>query len=218
VLQLCEVRDGDNSPALAAPEPAAAHLLNAVRQHVDKAARESLARAACQYGLAMRSHFALRHDPCALLGESNELSYAPCPGLTLRAAKGADLASALAMCLAALSVGAQPTLSLHPELGWQLPLLPGCSVVTETTEALCERVGAGAVVRMRICGALEPELREPAADSGTHLAPEPLLAAGRVELLHYVREQAVSHAYHRYGSLHDARLAELSRAAKARNT
>ncbi|HET8933759.1 MAG TPA: proline dehydrogenase family protein, partial [Polyangiales bacterium] len=214
VLELCEARDGHDPPALSAPEPAAAHLLHAVRQHVDKDARERLARAACQYGLAVRSYFGLRHDPCALLGESNELIYPPCTGLVLRAGKDADLESALTMCIAAVSVGAQPTLSLHPELGWQLSQLPGCSVVTETTTRLCERVGAGGVTRIRVCGALETELREPAAASGTHLATEPILTAGRIELLHYVREQAVSYAYHRYGSLHDARLAELARGTR----
>ena len=215
VLQLCEARDGETAPALAAPEPAAAHLLHAVQPHIDKAMRESLARAACQYGHAVRSYFALRHDPCALLGERNELIYVPCSGLTVRAAPGAELPSVLQMCIAAVSVGAQPTLSLHPELAWKLPKLPGCRVITETTEALSERIASGEVMRVRISGALEPALRAPAAASGTHLAPEPVLAAGRIELLHYVREQAVSYAYHRYGSLHDAKLAELA-AARAR--
>lgn len=211
VLQLCELSDGDIPPALAAPEPAAAHLMHAVRQRIDKEARENLARAACQYGHAARSYFGQRHDPCALLGERNELIYVPCGGLTLRAAPGAELTSALRMCIAAVSVGTQPTLSLHPQLSWDLPQLPGCRVVTETSEALAARIASGEVERVRICGAVEPELREPAAASGTHLAPEPLLAAGRIELLHYVREQAVSYAYHRYGSLHDAKLAELAR-------
>jgi RHH-type proline utilization regulon transcriptional repressor/proline dehydrogenase/delta 1-pyrroline-5-carboxylate dehydrogenase len=211
LLQLCELREGDTAPTLAAPEPAAAHLLHAVRTRIDKEARENLARAACQYGHAARGYFGQRHDPCALLGERNELVYAPCSGLTLRAAPAAELTSALRMCIAAVSVGAKPTLSLHPQLGWELPQLPGCHVVTETTEALAERIASGEIERVRICGALEPELREPAAASGTHLAPEPLLASGRIELLHYVREQAVSYAYHRYGSLHDARLAELAR-------
>jgi RHH-type proline utilization regulon transcriptional repressor/proline dehydrogenase/delta 1-pyrroline-5-carboxylate dehydrogenase len=76
---------------------------------------------------------------------------------------------------------------------------------------LCTRVAAGSVVRVRVCGALDAGLRRAAADSGTHLALEPVLASGRIELLHYLREQAVSYAYHRYGSLHDARLAEFAR-------
>jgi RHH-type transcriptional regulator, proline utilization regulon repressor / proline dehydrogenase / delta 1-pyrroline-5-carboxylate dehydrogenase len=211
VLQLCEARDGETPPALAAPEPAAAHLLHAVRQHIDKGTRESLARIACQDGHAVRSYFGLRHDPCALLGERNELIYAPCSGITLRAAPGAELSSVLRVCIAAVSVGAQPTLSVHPELSWKLPQLPDCRVISETTEALAQRIASGEVVRVRICGAVESALREPAAASGTHLAPEPPLTAGRIELLHYVREQAVSYAYHRYGSLHDARLAELGK-------
>ena len=218
VLQLCEVRDGAAPPALAAPEPAAAHLLHAVRQHLDKAAREDLARRACQYGHAARSYFGLRHDPCALLGERNELIYVPCDGITLRAAPGAELHAVLGMCIAAVSVGARPSLSLHPELTWKLSQLPGCKVITETTEELAGRIASGEVTRVRICGALEQALREPAATSGTHLAPEPLLAAGRVELLHYVREQAVSYAHHRYGSLHDARLAELAGARSRRSS
>jgi RHH-type proline utilization regulon transcriptional repressor/proline dehydrogenase/delta 1-pyrroline-5-carboxylate dehydrogenase len=217
VLQLCEVRDDDMPPALAAPEPAAAHLLNAMRQHIDKGARERLARAACQYGHSVRSYFGLRHDPCALLGERNELIYVPCGGLTLRAAETADAESTLRMCLAAISVGANPILSLHPELDWALQQLPGCRVVRETAQALAERIASGAITRVRICGEIEPELRKPAAETGTRLAPEPVLAAGRVELLHYVQEQAVSYAYHRYGSLHDAKLAELAQQRRARS-
>jgi RHH-type transcriptional regulator, proline utilization regulon repressor / proline dehydrogenase / delta 1-pyrroline-5-carboxylate dehydrogenase len=217
VLQLCDAVDGTEPLALAAPEPAAAHLLNAVRQRIDPGARERLARAACRYGLAARNYFAVRHDPCALLGESNELVYPPCTGLTLRAAAGTQLESALQACVAAVSVGAQPILSVDPALGWGLPQLAGCKLVVETTAALCERVAGGQVTRVRVCGPLEPELRAPAAESGTHLALDPILATGRIELLQYVREQAVSFSYHRYGSLHDARLADFARPAKNDN-
>ena len=34
-----------------------------------------------------------------------------------------------------------------------------------------------------------------------HLADAPVLAEGRIELLWYLREQSLSHAYHRYGNL-----------------
>lgn len=71
------------------------------------------------------------------------------------------------------------------------------------------------MVRVRVCGTLAEGLRQAAAHSGTHMALAPVLASGRIELLHYLREQAVSYAYHRYGSLHDARLAELSRPPRA---
>ena len=44
-------------------------------------------------------------------------------------------------------------------------------------------------------------IREAAAESGFFIADAPVLAEGRVELLWYVREQSVSHSYHRYGNL-----------------
>jgi RHH-type proline utilization regulon transcriptional repressor/proline dehydrogenase/delta 1-pyrroline-5-carboxylate dehydrogenase len=63
---------------------------------------------------------------------------------------------------------------------------------------------------VRLFGRVEAELRHAAALHGTHLADRPPLASGRIELLNYLREQARSYAYHRYGSLHEARLAELT--------
>ncbi len=40
-----------------------------------------------------------------------------------------------------------------------------------------------------------------AAENVTPLIQEPVLASGRLELLHYVREVSVSINYHRYGNL-----------------
>jgi RHH-type proline utilization regulon transcriptional repressor/proline dehydrogenase/delta 1-pyrroline-5-carboxylate dehydrogenase len=40
-----------------------------------------------------------------------------------------------------------------------------------------------------------------AADALQYLADTPVLAHGRIELLWYVREQSISHVYHRYGNL-----------------
>ena len=44
-------------------------------------------------------------------------------------------------------------------------------------------------------------MRRAAAARGLHLADAPVLAVGRVELLHYLREQSLSVDYHRYGNL-----------------
>jgi RHH-type proline utilization regulon transcriptional repressor/proline dehydrogenase/delta 1-pyrroline-5-carboxylate dehydrogenase len=173
--------------------------------------RERLARAACYYGRAWRTHFAQPQDPCALLGEQNQLIYTPCRALVIRAAIGASQEHVLSSCLAAVSVGACPTLSLAPGLGWTLPKLPGCGeVLDEPDHALCARVAKGSIERIRIFGRVDAELRRTASLHGTYLAAEPPLAAGRIELLNYLREQARSYAYHRYGSLHEARLAELT--------
>lgn len=46
-------------------------------------------------------------------------------------------------------------------------------------------------------------VRNEAALEGIYLSAEPVLAEGRIELLRYHREQAISHSYHRYGNLGD---------------
>lgn len=44
-------------------------------------------------------------------------------------------------------------------------------------------------------------VRRPAAAAGRWIADPPVVAAGRIELLWYLREQSLSHDYHRYGNL-----------------
>jgi RHH-type proline utilization regulon transcriptional repressor/proline dehydrogenase/delta 1-pyrroline-5-carboxylate dehydrogenase len=40
-----------------------------------------------------------------------------------------------------------------------------------------------------------------AAKNGQYIATQIPLSEGRVELLHYVKEQSISYEYHRYGSM-----------------
>jgi RHH-type proline utilization regulon transcriptional repressor/proline dehydrogenase/delta 1-pyrroline-5-carboxylate dehydrogenase len=44
-------------------------------------------------------------------------------------------------------------------------------------------------------------VRRAAAAAGFHLSTEPVLAEGRLELLHYLHEQSLCVDYHRYGNL-----------------
>jgi RHH-type proline utilization regulon transcriptional repressor/proline dehydrogenase/delta 1-pyrroline-5-carboxylate dehydrogenase len=56
-----------------------------------------------------------------------------------------------------------------------------------------------------------PDLvRRAAAEAGVYIADAPVLAAGRIELLWYLREQSISWDYHRYGNL-GARTQEVRR-------
>ena len=50
--------------------------------------------------------------------------------------------------------------------------------------------------------AAEAQLLAAAEQAGVYVAREPVLFAGRAELLHYVREQSLSVVTHHYGSLH----------------
>jgi RHH-type proline utilization regulon transcriptional repressor/proline dehydrogenase/delta 1-pyrroline-5-carboxylate dehydrogenase len=66
-----------------------------------------------------------------------------------------------------------------------------------------DRFPAHASERIRFASpaSVPAELRLAAGARGVYLADEPVLAEGRLELLWYLREQSISHDYHRYGNL-----------------
>jgi RHH-type proline utilization regulon transcriptional repressor/proline dehydrogenase/delta 1-pyrroline-5-carboxylate dehydrogenase len=49
---------------------------------------------------------------------------------------------------------------------------------------------------------------EAAAETGFYIARAPVMMEGRIELIHYFQEQAVSDTYHRYGNLGERALTE----------
>ena len=78
--------------------------------------------------------------------------------------------------------------------------------VEESDETLAAHVSslpAHTVERLRFAAPdrVPINLRTIAATSGVYLADEPVLAEGRIELLWYLKEQGLSHDYHRYGNL-----------------
>jgi len=50
-------------------------------------------------------------------------------------------------------------------------------------------------------GTLNPALRDAARSAGIHPVDDAVTADGRIELLHYLREQSISRTQHRYGNL-----------------
>ncbi|MDL2299147.1 bifunctional proline dehydrogenase/L-glutamate gamma-semialdehyde dehydrogenase [Bacteroides sp. OttesenSCG-928-E20] len=56
--------------------------------------------------------------------------------------------------------------------------------------------------RIRACSAELPEgIYDKAAELGMYIATEKPVAEGRIEILHYLKEQSISYEYHRYGSI-----------------
>jgi RHH-type proline utilization regulon transcriptional repressor/proline dehydrogenase/delta 1-pyrroline-5-carboxylate dehydrogenase len=127
----------------------------------------------------------------------------PCDALLIRASEDAVLADVLLACLAARTAETKVTLSLHPAFAARVPWLsgvPGVASVVEDASQLAAR--AATYERIRNVGAVEPALRVAADEAGVHVARDPVLRAGRIELLNYLREQSLSVLTHRYGSLH----------------
>jgi RHH-type proline utilization regulon transcriptional repressor/proline dehydrogenase/delta 1-pyrroline-5-carboxylate dehydrogenase len=183
VLQLCRARQ----VAPPVDEPAAA-----------------LRVAAASYERAWREHFSQAHEPIRLLGERNVFRFRPCRSVLVRG-EAATPAGRLALeqvLLAARTCGAPVTVSLATgEAGAWHTGAPDVNHVIETEAELIARLGATGVERLRTLVPLSRELRAAAHAAGIAVLDAPVLAAGRLELRHYLREQTVSRVVHRYGSV-----------------
>ncbi|HMI91341.1 MAG TPA: hypothetical protein VK509_08255, partial [Polyangiales bacterium] len=84
-----------------------------------------------------------------------------------------------------------------------------------STSTLNADPSAQPVERIRALGPIEPELLQAGETALVHVASSSVLLTGRIELLHYLREQSVSQRYHRYGNLAPARLLPALRAPRA---
>ena len=163
-----------------------------------------LQAAADSYERAWREHFSQVYEPIRLLGERNVFRYRPCRRVLVRG-EAATAAGRLALSLVLLATracGAPVTVSLSAgEPGPWLAEADDGGAVAETEAELIARLGAGGFERLRALVPISHALRAAAHSAGMAVLDAPVLAAGRLELRHYLREQTVSHLVHRYGSV-----------------
>jgi RHH-type proline utilization regulon transcriptional repressor/proline dehydrogenase/delta 1-pyrroline-5-carboxylate dehydrogenase len=136
-----------------------------------------------------RQHFSVEHDPTGLFCEANLFRYRRLPAIGVRI--GADAQPAeVKRVLAAAVVCSVPTIS--------------STVDDESDARFIERIVAMGIDRVRVIGTASDELRTAANDHLVHLANDPVTVNGRIELLHYLREQAISRTLHRFGNVLEA--------------
>ncbi|MCB9730238.1 MAG: bifunctional proline dehydrogenase/L-glutamate gamma-semialdehyde dehydrogenase [Deltaproteobacteria bacterium] len=196
-VTLCRVSDGPGELRGAPPSPEVEAVLERLEGLL--ADPEAARRAARSQAFWMETCFERWHDPALLLGQDNWLRYQPLGEVTLRLEGDADpLAASLAL-LAGTTAGVLFRLSVAPGHGLAAALGPG-RAAEESAEDLATRLPAG-TERLRVVGAVPDTLWRAAARIGAHLESAPPLAHGRVELLRWMREQAISVDYHRHGNL-----------------
>jgi RHH-type proline utilization regulon transcriptional repressor/proline dehydrogenase/delta 1-pyrroline-5-carboxylate dehydrogenase len=171
-----------------------------------------LRRAARSYAKAVDEEFAREHDSFRLVGQDNLRRYRPVGLLRIRVEAGDQPFDLFARVLAARVAGCGITVSTPGGLS-----APHVAVVHDLTEswaasiefleesdgALAEAIRQGQTERIRYAGPnrVGAPVLAAAAETGLHLATEPVRSIGRIELLHYVREQSLCIDYHRYGNL-----------------
>lgn len=152
----------------------------------------------------VHEEFSVDHDPSQVYGEVNIFRYRPVAGVTLRAEdEVTDIQIALAI-LSAAQVDMPLVLSLPASRSWLLTITD-----YEKLEVVVENIGRFRERLPQI--ALRGEaLRYPGCDEQTYveahaldlnISTMPVLANGRLELLPYYREQAISETIHRYGNI-----------------
>jgi RHH-type proline utilization regulon transcriptional repressor/proline dehydrogenase/delta 1-pyrroline-5-carboxylate dehydrogenase len=149
--------------------------------------------------------FASACDESQLRGEDNLLVYRPLSGLFVIADAGmsekelARIALAAAVTECPLLLVSAPSSPAH-ELALALGGAPLGQDRAEAEQALCAALQATASERVRCRAPLSARALGIARERGLYvITAEPTL--GRHELLHSLREQAVSVSYHRYGHL-----------------
>ena len=147
---------------------------------------EWLAAARASDEAAWQAEFGLEHDPTGLFCESNILRYRPLARVALRAEPDAAPRDIERVRTAADRCGVALIESLP---------------AAETSPEFASRLAALDVQRIRVVGTCSQELRAGANEAGIHIADDPVTAEGRIELLHYLREQAISRTTHRYGNV-----------------
>jgi RHH-type proline utilization regulon transcriptional repressor/proline dehydrogenase/delta 1-pyrroline-5-carboxylate dehydrogenase len=172
--------------------------------------RQHLAAAIDSYLHWAVVEFDTAHDDFRLVGEDNFRRYLPVERLRIRLHADDSLFEVFARATAARAADCRMVVSA-PAASEAFTLLDAMTdswagaieFLEETDEQLAAAMHAGRVDRVRYAAPDRvPEvIRRASAESFVYVADGPVLAHGRVELLWYLREQSISHVYHRYGNL-----------------
>lgn len=157
------------------------------------------------YAFYWEAYFSKSHDPSLVMGQDNLQCYKPHPQILLRCQQGDSTFDLLRTIAAALTCHAPLEISCEDSaLANQFKemgignLLP---VRHETQEAFIKTLESGKVKRVRLLKTPPPDIQNALAQAACHINAGPVLANGRLELLHFLREVSISMDYHRYGNL-----------------
>ena len=155
------------------------------------------------YPHAYEEEFAHARDINKLYGEQNAFRYLPLKNMALRLFPGDSNEEAEMIALAAKLCHTPLTISFDPNDDRTTALSStGCTLKKETLDEFLKTMRT--YERIRTCGADIPmEMYEEAARRNKYIATAKPVKNGRVELIHYIKEQSISFEYHRYGSILD---------------
>jgi len=153
-----------------------------------------------------KNEFSQETDIHHLMGEKNTFRYLPLKNMILRIQNTDNLCD-IFMILAAANIVKTPIKISISQEDYKLEVLKKiikneCIIVIENEKEFLNAIED--YERIRTCtNQLSDEFFLKAAKTGKHIASSKPLVEGRIEILHYVKEQSIAFEYHRYGSITD---------------
>ncbi|MCI0381691.1 MAG: bifunctional proline dehydrogenase/L-glutamate gamma-semialdehyde dehydrogenase [Chlamydiae bacterium] len=151
--------------------------------------------------------FARDADPSKILGQDNLFRYRPRKNILFRIQQSDAKLDVLRVFAAALSCSIKMEISWDEENNADLQscdwksLIPDFEFHIENEDRFITRLKTTKIERVRLLSTPSKKVQETSAEKAIFLDHAPVLANGRFELLHYLREIAISIDYHRYGNL-----------------
>ena len=155
--------------------------------------------------------FSREMDYFHLRGQDNILRYLPAGTVVVRLHEKDSLFETLARIAAAQITGCRLIISAPKSLhnavtqflykAEGLRLVGEHPVLRETNDDLIGKIPEIDRIRFAAPDRVPSEFFKAAAKTGFYIARRPVMMEGRIELLHYYRQQSICHTYHRYGNL-----------------
>ncbi len=162
-----------------------------------------LQASAGNYTYAWQTHFSQAHDPSQVLGERNIFRYRTLQQMLFRIEANDPWHAIGQILLAAAICQTRVALSIDPRAPSLTPLLtlnPG-KLFAECGTRFRQSLPQSKAERLRVLSPVPQSIHEAANTAHIPIIDEPVLANGRLELRHYLREQTLSHTTHRYGNI-----------------
>lgn len=174
----------------------------------DEKSKTRLNYAALNYAEVWNNVFSKECDINHIYGESNKFRYLPLEKIAIRIQAEDDLCDIFLCLLAASIAKVHVTISIDADsskisdLRMAIAIVKNTDINIQTEEQFLDSMDR--YERIRTCGScLSDSFFTRAADLGKYIALQKPLIEGRLELLHYVKEQSIAFEYHRYGSIFD---------------
>ncbi len=168
-------------------------------------------RAILSYLYHYEDEFSVEKDYFNIRGQDNLFRYLPVGTVVVRVHPDDTLFEVLARIAAARIAGCILNVSIPPDLNNEVVgflegeegkrFMPDLPISRATDDELIKMMPKAQRFRYAAADRVPMKVFEAAAKTGFYIARTPVMMEGRIELLHYIQEQAISNSYHRYGNL-----------------